>query len=941
MSRIMTVSYIAPPLRSFPFLVNPEIEDHGLTESSLFRFPAEMAMEIATSVVTGILESRDITSLSIAEFDWVMESTGFLMRVTRIDAFKSALELYYQWLAKLAERDFNSENQRRFRVIMLHLSQVFLNDSFDAEKFALFQQKMDEIVEKETIKTPEACSIVVRVLLCALRGLERQSDVPNRMGEIVLNAMISDAVFSTEFVAPFEPLIRPLLRNNGKGLADAWIDKFRRKYKTLLSRGEVPAGHNLPVRDEALQYLRKMIDEEVAEEAKGNAFAKVVRIWVRVTRKNVKKPICPPIPTAEIESTFGSWFSSNWKWTKDCHNEKDVWHPLFALLYMGEPDSQGKLREMARELVVQILNQPRGSEDDTYRYFPIYAFEYLQDEDDLLIEMKEKLVEWHQRCRTRVVDGKAESSRSMLLIYLHLYSILEADDPIKERILDIFCEDYGDLLTKMTSVLCLLASCQFDRFWIHMNDLLMSSNVDKGWSVFALLAAFLTNINRRARESFRYEPEFWDKILSMKEKVDERLILLFLIVISEGTHIFDSSPEIVARLMEEIPETDDRNVLRHILHLSMVRGKLRSLPEELKGVHTEEMYATKKLLITVRGEQQLIIRHGLGVTVYNVTEGRKGLLSQKTVDVDMGSESVSPPRPSSSDEYVSELDLNEDDFAEINRIEAEVQIRESKFLPATNFVRDESVSVGHALLCSMGFLSPDCWDRVRAIPQSLHSEIDKLDNQSPWPKFEAFVVQLTNDGSDCDFVSKETPILAQVMSDLEKIQDSGVCRFDFRIPSRTGDSIEYACSASKRMVFFIVVNETGHLIREGYFEELDYEFVVCISPRGENRYLLNLLFCGGVQSLGVQPRKSIKVYVDRRNLGGLIAIFGFLFNAVPVTAEEKFRAVRGPLVFGLQPCARMDAISHIYDNSLQGMSHVLTAASQCGAACSVSPESSS
>ena len=937
----MTLGFVAPALRAFPFLVNPEIEDHGLTESSLFRFPAEMAMEIAGVVVSGILENIDIASISNAEFDWIMESTGFMMRVTRNEAFTHALGLYYQWLAKLADRDFNSETQRRFRVIMLHLSQIFLNDSFDAEKFATFQQKMNEIVEKERIKTPEVCSIVVRVLLCALRGLERQSDVPNTMGAITVNAMISDTVFSKEFMAPFEPLIRPLLRNNEKGFADAWIDLFRRKYQGLLRRREGPTRHNLPVKDEAVQYLQKMIDEEVAEEAKGNAFANVVSIWVKVTKNNVRKPICPPIPTAEIERTFGSWFSSNWKWTKDCHNEEDVWHPLFALLYMGEPDSQGQLRDMARQLVIQILNQPRGSEDDTYRYFPVYAFEYLQDEDDLLIEMKEKLVEWHQRCRTRVVDGKAESSRSMLLIYLHLYSILEAGDPIKERILDIFCEDYGDLLTKMTSVLCLLASCQFDRFWIHMNDILMSSNVDKGWSVFALLAAFLTNINRRAREAFRCEPEFWDKILSMKENVDESLILLFLIVISEGTHIFDASPEIVARLMEEIPETDDRNVLRHILHLSMVRGKLHSLPDELQGVHTEEMYATKNLLITVRGKQQLIIRHGLGATVYNVTEERNGLLSQKTVDVYMGSESVSSPRPASSDEYVSQLDLDEDTFAEIKRIEAEVQIRESKFLPATNFVRDESVSAGHALLCSMGFLSCDCWDRVKAIPQSLQSEIDKLDSQSPWPKFEAFVVQLTNDGSDRDFVSKETPILAQVMSDLEKIQDSGVCRFDFRVPSRTGDSIEYACSASKRMVFFIVVNETGQLIRERYFEELGYDFVVCISPHGENRYLLNLLFCGGVQSLGVERRKFIKVYVDRRNLGGLIAIFGFLFNAVPVTAKEKIRTVRGPLFFSLQPCERMKLISHIYDNSLQGMNHVLMAASKCGKACSMSPESSS
>ena len=938
-------------------LVHPRLECEGFPESALLRLPTNVAMDLALEVVGHIYNmpwkgQGDMMKLSDDEFNWIVACTGFCLRIERssgIDPTPMAmvLKIYCNWINHLRDtykeakdredgmiKQITKREEQRLKVITLQLSQVFLNDAFDEERSQNCSNCFTDVklmFQQGFIKSRDLWSVVVHVLLCGLSPVKAMPVFPKKMGDVVMDLMLSD-MFSKEAVEQFVPVLNEALSgpdvrctDDGvmiEGFVVSWINRFLMKYREALSSRMGLETQDAPaIIEEKLQFLRRLIDEALGRDQKHMAFTRVVGVWLQWSRSS-QQAVFKTIPTDAIKEEFWSWFAIDGTWRKE---DNYVWHPLFVLLAIGEKESQPTLREVAREYVVRVINQGRDSENDAYWYLPVYALEFLYQESDLMKEYKKKFLEWHKRCRNRKHANKQLIFQSMLMLYVRLYRILDPNDEVRESILDILCEDSEDLVIQFSCIMGLYACGELVRFWRRLNEILLDIDEEDTWRFFALFAVFVPAISKSALASLHLDKGIWERMNKMK---DVELRLLMLLMISENARFFDTSPELVPLVQQGLSD-QEKDVLHEMLHLSLTSGSVRATPEKLKSAFSPEMYATSRFIITVDGDHGLIIRHGLGATVYDVGETGTGQLYQTPADICMDKVSAAPT-PASTYEYVSQCEIEDSVMSYIKDVESQLGFSESKYQKYQEPAPQESLSKGHTLLCDIGFLNPSCWNHVHVINEgALRQDIEKIDSISPWPEFRMYVVQLLRSDNGSKLDSQETFILRRVMQDLDGISNCGVCRFDLRVPVRVGVAAEYAATSASEASMLIVVNESRYVFR-GPLQEWKSPIVLCVTPFDDKTYMVHIVF-HDFPWVVANGTSSFKAYVARENLSVLVAMLGFLFNFCP---EKSQHDGRGPVLFKdffkAQFYQRISEIRKIYSMGTQGMLDIFTACTKFG-----------
>ena len=345
-------------------LVHPRLECEGFPESALLRLPTNVAVDLALEVLKHIYDKPwkgqgdMMKNLNDDEFNWIVACTGFCLRIERSSGLEPTpmamvLKIYWDWVKHLRDtykeardkedgaiRQITKKEEHRLKVIMLQLSQVFLNDAFDEERSQNCSYCLTDVkwmFQQGFIKSRDLWSTVIHVLLCGLSPVKAIPLFTKKMGDVAMDLMLSD-MFSKEAVEQFVPVLKEALSvqdvqcaDNGvmiEGFVDSWINRFLITYRDALSSRMGHDTQDAPaIIEEKLQFLRRLIDEALGRNQRHMAFTRVVGVWLKWARSS-QQEVFKMIPTDAIKEEFWSWFAIDGTWRKV---DNDVWHPLFVL----------------------------------------------------------------------------------------------------------------------------------------------------------------------------------------------------------------------------------------------------------------------------------------------------------------------------------------------------------------------------------------------------------------------------------------------------------------------------------------------------------------------------------------------------------------------------------------------------------------------------------
>ena len=904
--------WVAPGLACHPVLASPSLAVATSSETVLGKLLPETAIDITSEIVSTLrISDSQVMSLSDDEFEWVIQNVGFGLRVVDPGVFGGALEVCYRWLAQIVAA-VSARGEQRLREIMAMMSQVFRNDAFTQERCSDFVRRMREMfTRKDLVLSDDTWRVVIFVLLCAA---EETQILPGDVGLLAIVVMAREWRDGGEFLREFDNKSRQLLQKTE--FVTAWVNMFQKVYNRGLmgqlhaARGRIS---DADVEDGVFEFLRRGIDDGLGPDEKQRAFSMAIKNWMAILcAKDSKMMVQSRMPAQEITDVLGNWLSIEAEWNRSDYVWMDeVWHPLFALLKLGENDIDVKFRELAKQWVRKVLNMAEGTENDSYWYLPVYAFDFLLENIELLKDLKDKLGEW---CDRAIRVGFNDSMQSMMVICLEMLRVLDTDDPVRDKLFALLSFESSEPHVMATSMLCLMFTSRGDLFWKQVNHILLSDAFGEYTSQFALIAGFAPHVRDEVRTQIFLDNGIWEHMKNGDE-VQHRLFLLFLMSLSTGSQYFNKNPEMGARVLDfASPKNDTIEQLRKMLRLAVISGKQQPLPEEFRSMDCLERLATRDFIITVF-EKHLVIRHGLGAAVYEIED----LGSQPTPPVPP---LEIPSVPTSTRPKSSPMDgLDASLEAEISELEAHFsgegdfyEYTESKPPPSTH------ISPAHAFLCDMGFISANCHTYTKRVTSAMEQTVGHLDSIRAYLHIPVFVMQLLKP----DVIeSKETPILLQVLEDLKQNRECNICSFEFQAPYAISRDPSGILTYAERTGILVVVNETGSLVNEKCPTFAPFTLVLCISPLNDSIYNVQLLFQGSsIFALKQQPVSSLRLHIPRSGIGAVVALFTFFVTAT-TTGSRKEGQVTVSDCFSHGFCNRTRHISNIFDRSEAGRNAIL------------------
>ena len=899
---------VASAFSRHPLLASPSLDVREARESVLAKLQPEDAIEISREVVSALLASDSrVAGISDDDFDWIIESIGFGLRVADEDStegvFSGALEISYRWVLQIVN---SGENEHRIRDILVLMSQIFLNEAFTQERCDEFVRRMREMFTRKGLRlSEETWRVVVLVLLSGSRDVRVSA---TDVGQLAITVMMLECEHAPEFLQQFHGIVLELLQR--PEFAVAWVNMFQKVYnRILMGRLHSTRLSDADMSDCAFQFIRQAIDEGLGMNEKQRAFSIAMKSWMTILcAKHSKVAVRGSIPASEITESFGKWLSLEADWKKDDYVWMDeVWHPLFTILKMSEGEISPGLFEMAKKWVIRVLGE---YDSDAYWYLPVYAFDFLFSNTDFLLEQKEKLVDWTVKAFQKGDKELHDAIHSMILICMELLRVLDKDDPIRDKIFDIFGSQHPEPLVMGTVALCLIFANRGDLFWKQINRILKSDTFGASACHFALIAGFAPHIKESVRNEIFVDFEVLEKMNHSDENT-QRLFYLSLIALSEGSRFFNSHPEIGRKVLEfAASKNDSIEQLRKMLRLSIMSGGQRPV-KEFEPSECLERFATRDFVITVF-DRHLIVRHGLGAAVYEVDELESTPLASGDLELPAVPH-IEPAKP----ELPSDLDPDLE--ATIAGLEAQLSGEGDFYQYTDNQPRAKKhVPPAHALLCDMGFLSAECHAYTKRVTSTMQGAIDQLDIIRAFPEIPVFVLQILREGI---LGTEKTTLLSQVLADLQQ-EVSGICSFGFQAPSLKNGDISSVLAFAAQTGFLVLVNETQAIINEHCPDLEPYKAVICISPADASTYELDVIFHDfSLFNTDRKPVRSTRVHMSRQDIGPAVTLLAFLVTASTLTSSDS--QVTGSDCFTHGFGVRSRQIAHIFEKSEAGRNVIL------------------
>jgi hypothetical protein len=384
--------------------------------------------------------------------------------------------------------------------------------------------------------------------------------------------------------------------------------------------------------------------------------------------------------------------------------------------------------------------------------------------------------------------------------------------------------------------------------------------------------------------------------------------LLALLALSEGSDFFVYNPADTAFILDLLRKLDDPDTVlfQRALRLSILTGGTAiSSP----APSAAEYFATRTCVFCAAGEHDLVFRHGLGITIYEVTEVLPSVPSEPSLPPSCSGAAACH---SLTNVYVSHSP-NDALEAALDELESAISGSDA-FVPFTPPPPRPMISAAHSLLCDLGLIGGSGMER--RVPPALAEAIELLDATPVAHPVFAFVLAV-NDGC--------AAVFERLMRDLQPIE-TPVCAFNFEPATLDGSFAGLAA----RSGFIVLLNPAG-VVNTHCSELAGFDIVITIAPAGDEAWIARAL-CRDPAIFGDHEVAPCPVVVPGARLGAFIAMFAFLFFATPGRSKGGATRVKGPDQFVGGFYGRCKQIAQIFERAEAGKAAVLWGARLCGLA---------
>jgi hypothetical protein len=481
----------------------------------------------------------------------------------------------------------------------------------------------------------------------------------------------------------------------------------------------------------------------------------------------------------------------------------------------------------------------------------------------------------------------------------------------------------------VTSLLIAFFAHEATLFWRQVGVILKTPQFKRGASGVALIAGLAPHLLTEFKSSAAVDRALWD-LLAGEDVLTQQRVLLAVLCLSEGCDVFARSPEdggiVLDLLASQALDRPELKMFRTVARLSLFcGGAIRNLEERFRDRCYVENFVTPNYVVSVIGEHHIVVRHGLGSAVYEVSDistKRKKLI----VDLSMDGHC---DRPAPNEAYRSAFS-DDDEFTEaLDSLDRALSGETGfpKYIPPEP---RRDASVAHSLLCDLGFLSADTHEMTRHVPPSLFDLLEVLDTTSARPSAVVFVLQIISGGACSELTSQETPALQALLADLQ-LPYFTACSLSFIAPARQAKpSLRAMTSLARQAGIIVVLNESGLRMNARCPEFEHFDVLIAVSMSGED-YAVELCFNNNLDVFGSFQISNVAITLRKENLSRFVAICAFLFFATPGrTLSNGCTQVKGPEHFMSGFYNRSVQIAQLFEKSQTGRNAILLGCLSCG-----------
>ncbi|OHT13797.1 hypothetical protein TRFO_16025 [Tritrichomonas foetus] len=814
---------IANSLESAKYLISPNFTLPFAQESVLLKYESD-SIKIATIAVKAATRPKDQRILQNEKFfNWIIQACGYALRIddgnNHNSYFIQSLNLYLQWLKEFPFECEKAEQKERYiQILIMHISQIFLNPSYQKICAKFIVKIREALVNSKPSFSQETWSVILKVLFCGVSDLFLAKFDYKELAKVALDCLSNCEIYPDHFWTQFDDQLRCLFKY--ELFRQVWLDKFTDLYLALLDKK-----YN-DLEDKSLihfvNFFKSKIDSDFNQVEKQKAFTYAVYSWKSYTNKD-SGPVHRKWLTNEIKKMFLPWFSPSLEWKPE--NKDDI-HPLFLLIHMGEAEKDPDLHKIACEIIKKTIKKPKGEHSDLYWFLPLYTYSFFVKNQDLLKEISADFLSYTQEFKGSQYENNTILCIHVTFILTLLKEILKNDKSTNQILSQMLMTTNDNFLAIITSHLCLLFNDCSELFWGQINNCFRFDAFNDIIDILSLISGLSPHING---------PHFADHVsldINIFKFLDSQMpeyklqrILLSLIFLSEGSNYFTANPDDAARLLEfssrrqkNVNLTDFLSMLRLSL---LCGGGTMQLSDELRSKKSIENFITENYVVSVLDENHLSIRHGLGITVFEVQDLGGQSLKKPTLEFPINGKPAVIPESKSN--YVSECSPDPELMAAVEQMDA-LFSSNSDFQPYVEPEDPTNVSAAHSFLCDLGFISAYSDTTVkRVLPQDMDALIlHTLDDCEPSPLIKIPILQVI-EHTQQDLVAKPTNKLTNLLNDLIKSQTK-VCRFDF-VHSNEND----AKILLKRYGLLVLLNETDNLLNI-HCTEFEGCVVIALTP---------------------------------------------------------------------------------------------------------------
>lgn len=979
---------LASTLEKSEFLISPNFSYPNAQKSVLIKYQ-ENGIKIATSTVLSIYKPKNTTQpINERIFNWMLQACGYSLRINdqknNNSFFQKAMILYLDWLKDFPFICREELRENYIRIMMLHLSQIFVNPSFDDKICYIFINKIRSafINKKQQLSIDTWLTIIKVVLygnseLLKLKMLNIEESTKIEFSKVSLDLLYKCEVYQNDdFWSQFDEQLNDLFKH--QLFCSSWITKFSELYILRLQKNHelLSESNDLSYLNFVIQFYKKKIDSEFNEINKQKAFTAIVYSWNLFSKENASL-LHERWNIKEIKEMILPWFSINIEWKRD--SEVNDIHPLFLLLQMGEGQLFNQKDKQLEEIATQIIKKALSdkSKNDLYWFFPQYSYFFLVKNPQLLKEIKEYFVDYVYSFKNSEYSTNVKLNIYVCFILMLLIE-QEKDNPKAVNSLSqLLIPKTTDFTVFLVSLICLLLTKNSEHFWMMYNNGLNLHEFDDVVDVLSLISCLSPHLNGSDFvNNVSINNNIWNFLYSPQSiYYRERLILSFYFL-SEGSDYFVVNPDDGASLIQyflvKSADTKTFPVLSNfykMTRLSILCGGALNSSEPSDDIDIvnqtsqkpTENFMTKSYIVSVIDDNHIKIRHGLGSTIFSVDDSIT--LFNDDDDNDDGSEYT--PQTNDQNEilfeyspsYVSKCEPASELLEAVERMDS-LFLSNSDFIPYSPNQSGKNVSPAHSFLCDTGFISSFSEKNIRRVPfSSMANSIEaKLDKLEPIPKIKVPIIQVKEDST---LFSNQTECLKKLIEiDLKKVQTK-ISTIEF-ITATENNDITSLLNSIEKYGFCILLNE-GNLLLNHSNKIINANVIISLI-QDKNYYIVDIMMSknfGGLKNtakrelFGKHKFEDLSFVVPNELIANFIALVVVIFysstpienekndenedaekkkNESPVELNQKGNDVDeqilGPELFVSGFKKRMNAIYSEFEKSNQGKMPLLIEISQ-------------